>query len=68
MSWTWRSEDAAGAVLDVPLSDVFTSQSDAESWIGEFWPDLSAQGVAAVSLLKDGQRVYGPMLLEDAGF
>ena len=42
----------------------FTTQSDAESWFGEVWHDLSAAGVAAVTLHRDGQKVYGPMSLE----
>ena len=41
----------------------FPTQSDAESWFGEVWHDLSAAGVAAVTLHRDGQKVYGPMSL-----
>ena len=44
----------------------FPTQSDAESWFGEVWHDLSAAGVAAVTLHRDGQKVYGPMSLEAA--
>jgi hypothetical protein len=65
MSWTWQLEDPTGAVVDpaalgveVPESD---NQGDAESWLGENWRDLLGRGVATVTLLSGGERVYGPM-------
>ncbi len=67
MSWTWQLENASGAPVDpaalgveVPGAD---NQGDAESWLGENWRDLLGRGVASVTLLSDGQRVYGPMSL-----
>jgi hypothetical protein len=64
-SWTWRYEAADGSTLIRPglSSQVFPSQADAESWVGESWRDLTAAGVEAVSLLRDGEVVYGPMSL-----
>ncbi len=46
-----------------PVGDggTFPSQSDAESWIGETWADLLAQGVEQVHLLEGDRVVYGPM-------
>jgi hypothetical protein len=44
----------------------FPTQSDAESWFGEVWHDLAESGVAAVTLYRNGERVYGPMSLEAA--
>ena len=44
----------------------FPTQSDAESWFGEVWHDLADAGVAAVTLHRDGEKVYGPMSLEPA--
>jgi hypothetical protein len=64
MSWSWRLETADGgdvAGLDVPE---FPSQSDAESWLGEVWRDLVAEGAAAATLLEDSRVVYGPMSLD----
>ena len=65
MSWTWQLEDASGAPVDpatvgvdVPVAD---SQGDAESWLGENWRDLLDRGIATVTLLSGGERVYGPM-------
>jgi hypothetical protein len=65
MSWHWRYEDAAGGVVERSGEPVerFSSQSDAESWLGEHWRDLLEDGVAQVSLLEDGKVVYGPMSL-----
>jgi hypothetical protein len=65
MTWTWQLEDPSGAPLDpedvgveVPSAD---NQGDAESWLGEHWRELLERGVATVTLLDAGERVYGPM-------
>jgi hypothetical protein len=41
----------------------FASQADAESWVGEIWTELSAAGVASVTLVEHDRDVYGPMSL-----
>ena len=66
--WTWTYEDAAGeAMTGEGLSTTaFPTQSDAESWFGEVWHDLTDAGVVAVTLHRDGEKVYGPMSLEAA--
>jgi hypothetical protein len=64
--WRWRLENSAGdeVVIKGDLADAtFASQADAESWVGEFWTDLAALGVAAVTLFETDRRVYGPMSL-----
>jgi len=64
--WRWRLEDAAGGEVEVvgDLADQrFASQADAESWVGETWSDLAAEGVDAVTLFEHDRRVYGPMSL-----
>ena len=61
MSWTWRYEDEAGAILDAPDPEAFESRSDAESWLGENFGDLADNGVAAVTLLDGETKIYGPM-------
>lgn len=66
-SWTWRYEDEHGAPLDGSgelATQRFDNRSDAESWLGETWPELSGAGVHQVSLLCDGEVVYGPMGLD----
>ena len=64
MTWTWRLEDATGAVLDEPATPTQGSQADAESWLGENWRELAEAGVAQVTLLDAGAAVYGPMSLD----
>ncbi|SDD93485.1 hypothetical protein [Nocardioides lianchengensis] len=64
--WRWRLEDATGAevVVEGELADQrFPSQADAESWVGETWSDLAAEGVDAVTLFEVDRQVYGPMSL-----
>ena len=62
MSWSWQYEpDGTGA----PDEGSFPSQSDAESWLGEAWRVLADAGVAGVTLLHDGAKVYGPMPLSE---
>lgn len=66
LAWIWRLEDADGAELTGPAVPGHTSQSDAESWLGEHWRELADAGVAQVSLLDGDTVVYGPMPLADS--
>jgi hypothetical protein len=65
--WRWRLLDADGVELRLEPASAraprFTSQSDAESWVGEFWRELADQGVDAVTLVEGDRVVYGPMSL-----
>ena len=61
MSWTWRYEDETGAEVSGPAAVEFGNKSDAESWLGEEWRELLAQGIFAVTLLEDDRVEYGPM-------
>ena len=64
--WWWRLEDASGNEV-LPSEEYtdqrFVSQADAESWVGETWSELAAEGVAAVTLFEGDRSVYGPMSL-----
>jgi len=63
-NWSWSYENSAGEPVEASTSSpAFPSQSDAESWIGETWAELLADGVDAVSLFEDERHVYGPMSL-----
>lgn len=69
MAFTWRYENASGVEVEpvVPVEGertAYSTQGDAESWIGEAWPELLAAEVEQVTLLEDGAVVYGPMSLE----
>ena len=64
--WWWRLENAAGVEVQVDddlAGQRFASQADAESWVGETWSDLAAEGVDAVTLFEHDRQVYGPMSL-----
>jgi hypothetical protein len=67
--WRWRFEDASGVEVDGAKVGAaegvngFSSQSDAESWIGEVWRDLLDDGVDQVTLFEVDREVYGPMSL-----
>ena len=62
MTWHWipdREPDDRSA-----MSTTFPTQGEAETWLGEFYPDLVDAGVRAVSLYEADRLVYGPMSLE----
>ncbi len=64
MSWTWRYEGPDGEPVtpaQAPRAESFSTQSDAESWIGENWRELLSAGVHQVTLLEGEREVYGPM-------
>jgi len=63
VSWTWRYDTEPGP--DAPAPASFSSQSDAETWIGEVWRELLDAGVQAVTLVEDGRTGY-TMSLESA--
>lgn len=47
-----------------PVERTFHSQEEAETWLGEFYPILTEQGIRAVSLYEGDRLAYGPMSLE----
>jgi hypothetical protein len=65
MTWTWRYEDADGGSVAGP-EETFTSQADAESWLGQTWRELVGTGAATAMLVED-DRVEYRMSLAPAG-
>ena len=67
MDWYWHLLDRTGSAASAPTvmepEQRFPSQSDAESWLGEWWPQLREAGIDAVELFQGDRRVYGPMSL-----
>jgi hypothetical protein len=61
--WWWQRLDADGQVIAEDQRTEFPTRSDAESWLGEAYPDLAEDGVAAVTLVEGDSDVYGPMSL-----
>lgn len=66
MPWSWRLQKGDGGPATVPglPEETFTTQADAESWLGLNWRELREAGVEQVALLEDGAVVY-PMSLLD---
>lgn len=65
MAWMWRFEKADGTEVPPAVEpEEFTTQGDAESWVGEVWKELLAGGAHQVSLFEDGSKIYGPMSLQ----
>jgi hypothetical protein len=67
MGWTWQYLHLDGTELQkLPPSAVtnsFSSQADAESWVGEAYQQLIDDGVDQVTLFEEERKVYGPMSL-----
>jgi len=61
--WWWQWLDADGKVLPQEPRADFPTRSDAETWLGEAYPDLAEDGVASVTLFEGDREVYGPMSL-----
>ncbi|MFF5443534.1 hypothetical protein [Streptomyces sp. NPDC012888] len=66
MAWTWRFETADGAETTPAVEpEEFTTQGDAESWIGEYWRELLEGGAERVRLSDDnGLELYAMSLRE----
>jgi len=68
VSWKWRYEKSNGTILEAAEhpTEEFPTQADAESWLGESWRQLVADGVDQVTLIEGDRVVYGPMSLHAA--
>ncbi|RPF20809.1 hypothetical protein [Myceligenerans xiligouense] len=53
--WEWALHDDEGEGVPEPVTPVFTSQFDAEQWLGEHWRALAAAGVSSAQLHHDGE-------------
>lgn len=64
VAWIWRFEKADGTEVDPAVEpEEFTTQGDAESWLGEHWRELLEGGAEQVRLFEDETEIYGPMSL-----
>ncbi|HWV27691.1 MAG TPA: hypothetical protein VNZ66_10725 [Aeromicrobium sp.] len=61
MAWIWTYEKADGSVIG--RSEEFDNRGDAESWVGEVFNDLLADGIDQVRLFDGDTEIYGPMSL-----
>ncbi|ARZ70482.1 hypothetical protein M1P56_06335 [Streptomyces sp. HU2014] len=59
MVWAWRFEKADGTETSPAVEpEEFTTQGDAESWIGEVWKELLDGGAERVTLFEDDTEIY----------
>ncbi|MCX5196871.1 hypothetical protein OOK31_23740 [Streptomyces sp. NBC_00249] len=59
MVWVWRFEKADGSETAPAVEpEEFTTQGDAESWIGEVWKELLDGGAEKVTLFEDDTQIY----------
>ncbi|MFI0721050.1 MULTISPECIES: hypothetical protein [unclassified Streptomyces] len=64
MAWTWRFETADGTAVEPAVQpEEFTTQGDAESWLGLYWKELLEGGAEQVVLSDGDTKIYGPMSL-----
>ena len=64
MAWAWRYEGDDGKKDAATTSEAFPSQSDAESWLGQSWRELAANGVVTAILVEDDRVEYRMSLLQ----
>jgi hypothetical protein len=63
MAWTWRFEKADGTEIAPAVEpEDFSTQGDAESWIGEVWKELLDGGAEQVRLFEDDTEIYAMSL------
>ena len=60
MTWQWAYLAADGSPAQGATPNEFPTQGDAESFLGQAWPDLLAAGVDAVTLYE-GDPVLRPV-------
>ena len=61
--WRWVARDDGGA--RVGSAPAFSTQAEAEAWLGEHWTSMRDAGGASVTLLREEAVVY-EMSLEEA--
>lgn len=62
MAWHWTYDPPTSGGTERSMD--FPRQGDAESWLGEAYPELHDDGVRSVTLYENERKVYGPMSLE----
>ena len=58
MSFTFECGTVEDPYLNEDLARGWDTRDEAESWLGNVYADLAAEGVREVTLLKDGSPVY----------
>lgn len=67
--WRWEAlltdsaEVTPAELTSAGMDGTWPTQGEAESWLGESYPDLADLGVDSVTLYEGDRLVYGPMSL-----
>jgi hypothetical protein len=61
--WLWAPRDRDGD--GVAATPSFSSQAEAETWLGDHWRSLADAGATSVTLMRDAAVVY-EMSLEES--
>jgi hypothetical protein len=61
--WLWAPRDRDGDT--VAPTTTFSSQAEAEAWLGDHWRSLGDAGATSVTLMRDATVVY-EMSLEES--
>lgn len=62
-TWLWVPRDRDGGTIDASSS--FSSQAEAEAWLGDHWRLLAEAGAASVTLMRDETVIYDMSLAEE---
>jgi hypothetical protein len=57
MTWSWRYEAEDGKPVGGP-NEAFSSQADAESYLGQTWKDRVSDGANTAILMEDDRVEY----------
>lgn len=55
-AFVWTLQDDSGTTIRT--TQTFTSQAEAEAWMGTVWSDLLEEGAESVSLVQGDETLY----------
>lgn len=65
-AWVWHFTKTDGSAVDEPVSPAFTTQFDAEKWLGSRWRSLVKGQIASAHLMNGGLQATPTLDLVDA--
>ncbi len=55
-AWEWSFEKSGGTTVTEPVSPAFTTQFDAENWLGAHWRNLVRDQIVNAKLMHGGEQ------------
>ncbi len=65
-AWVWQFEKSDRTAVAEPVSPAFTTQFDAETWLGTHWRNLVLDQIASAKLMHGGVQAAPTLDLDDA--